>query len=60
MIFIIIILIILTIWYYADKSYKLNEDEKQTKRAEKTKMEFYSKIHNTTEQNSDSSTTKPN
>ena len=60
MIFIIIILIILTIWYYSDKSYKLNEDEKQTKRAEKTKMEFYSKIHNTTEQTSDSSTTKPN
>ena len=60
MIFIIIILIILTIWYYADKSYKLNEDEKQIKRAEKTKMEFYSKIHNTTEQTSDSSTTKPN
>jgi uncharacterized membrane protein len=60
MIFIIIILIILIIWYYADKSYKLNEDEKQTKRAEKTKMEFYSKIHNTTEQTSDSSTTKPN
>jgi hypothetical protein len=60
MIFIIIILIILTIWYYADKSYKLNEDEKQTKREEKTKMEFYSRIHNTTEQTTDSSTTKPN
>ena len=60
MTFIIIILIILTIWYYADKSYKLNEDEKQTKRAEKTKIEFYSRIHNTTEQTTDSSTTKTN
>jgi septation ring formation regulator EzrA len=60
MIFIIIILIILTIWYYADKSYKLNEDEKQIKRAEKTKIEFYNRIHNTTEQTTDSSTTKPN
>jgi uncharacterized membrane protein len=60
MIFIIIILIILTIWYYADKSYKLNEDEKQIKRAEKTKMEFYNRIHSTIEQTTDSSTTKPN
>lgn len=60
MIFIIIILIILTIWYYADKSYKLNEDEKQIKKSEKTKMEFYNRIHNTTEQTTDSSTTKPN
>jgi uncharacterized membrane protein len=60
MIFIIIILIILTIWYYADKSYKLNEDEKQIKRAEKTKMEFYNRIHSTTEPHikSDSSTNK--
>jgi hypothetical protein len=58
--FIILFLIILTIWYYSDKSYKLSSDEKQKKRAEKAKMDFYSRIHNTTEQNSDSSTTKSN
>ena len=58
--FIILFLIILTIWYYSDKSYKLSEDEKQKKRAEKTKMEFYNRIHSTTEPHikSDSSTNK--
>ena len=57
---IILFLIILTVWYYADKSYKLTSDEKQKKRAEKAKMEFYSRIHNTTEPHikSDSSTNK--
>ncbi|CAB4161874.1 hypothetical protein UFOVP778_13 [uncultured Caudovirales phage] len=58
--FIILFLIILTIWYYSDKSYKLSSDEKQKKRAEKAKMEFYNRIHSTTKQNSDSSTTKSN
>ena len=60
MAFIILFLIILTIWYYSDKSYKLSSDEKQKKRAEKAKMDFYSRIHNTTEENPDSSTTKSN
>lgn len=56
--FIILILIIMTIWYYADKSNKLSTDEKQKKRAEKAKMEFYSRVHTPTEPHikSDSST----
>jgi uncharacterized membrane protein len=56
--FIILILIILTIWYYADKSNKLSEDEKQKKRAEKAKMDFYSRVHTKAEPHikSDSST----
>jgi hypothetical protein len=60
MAFIILFLIILTIWYYSDKSYKLSSDEKQKKRSEKTKMEFYNRIHSTIEQNSDSPTTNKN
>ena len=57
---IITISLLLTYWYYNSKCNKISKDEEQKQREEKTKMEFYNRIHTTTEPHikSQSSTTK--
>ena len=55
--FAILFLIILTVWYYSDKSYKLDEDEEQKERDQKRKVEFYRGNHNRHQQNKKSKAT---
>ena len=46
---IILISLLITYWYYQSKKTKLTEDEKRKQIEEKTKMEFYGRIHTSTE-----------
>ena len=57
---IITVVALLSYWYYNSKCNKISKDEEQKQREEKTKMEFYNRIHTTTEPHikSQSSTTK--
>ena len=47
--FAILILTIITYWYYQSKKNKLTKDEKRKQIEEKAKMEFYGRIHTSTE-----------
>ena len=58
--FIILLLILCAYWYYNSKCNKISKDEEHKQRQEKAKMDFYSRIHSTTEPHikSHSTTTK--
>lgn len=47
--FIILLLILCAYWYYNSKCNKISKDEEHKQRQEKAKMDFYSRIHSTTE-----------